>query len=471
MHPPTPITKHLVFIGGGHSHAIALKLFGMNPLPGVRLTLISDVTDTPYSGMLPGYVAGLYSFEDCHIDLYPLAAFAGAALVRDRAIGLDLEQNRVLCAHHPPIRFDALSIDIGSTPTAVTVPGAQEFAIPVKPISKFLDYWQSLVDQVSADPQQPLSLAIVGGGAGGTELALSVQARLSRIYQQAGQSPNHLQLHLFHRGDRLIPERTPWVGHTLQRILQYRQTQVHLGESVCAVEAQGLEKPRQIRCESGLTVECDRVFWVTQASAAPWLKTSGLATDERGFIEVGNTLQSISHPQVFAAGDVATMIHHPRPKAGVFAVRQGKPLFENLRRYLQGNLPKPFHPQQQFLILIGTGDEAAIASRGPFRLGPHPWIWQWKDRIDRQFMDRFTLLPPMPPSPFPKPTHPPTHSLTHPLPCAGCGSKVGGTILEQVLNQIKTEQSGSTGISIGLDNPDDAAVLQLSLFSAKPAFS
>jgi selenide,water dikinase len=459
MQPPTSDNKHLVLIGGGHSHAIALKLMGMRPLPGVRLTLISDVTDTPYSGMLPGYVAGLYGFDDCHIDLYPLAAFAAATLVRDRAIGLDLQQNQVICAQHPPIRFDALSIDIGSTPATVTVPGAREYTIPVKPISRFLSYWQTLVEQVSALPQQPIRLAVVGGGAGGTELALSVQARLSRIFRDAGQLPENLELHLFQRGDRLVPERTPWVGRTLQRILRQRGVHLHLGERVSAVEADSPDGGRRVRCESGLVVECDRVFWVTQAAAAPWLRASGLATDERGFMQVSNTLQSVSHPQVFGAGDVATMVHQPRPKAGVFAVRQGQPLFENLRRFLQGIPPKPFRPQQEFLILIGTGDESAIASRGIFRLGPHPLIWRWKDRIDRQFMERFTDLPPMTSSPVAKPT--PATPAT--LPCAGCGSKVGGSTLENALNRLKTEGllKETEHLLLGLDSPDDAAVIQL----------
>jgi selenide,water dikinase len=346
--------QDIVLIGGGHSHAIVLKQFGMNPIPNVRLTLITDVYHTPYSGMLPGYIAGLYDFDTCHIDLRPLTRFAQGRMIQDQVIGLNISQNQVICANHPPFIFDILSIDIGSTPNQLTVPGATQHAVAVKPISKFLQYWHDFKEKVVQNPQQKQRLAIVGGGAGGVELAFSIQSHLHRIYHQANQPIHNLELHVFHRGDRLIPERHPWVGKTLQKILSRRGVEVHLKETVSQIE-KCEDETKTVYCQSGLKVECDHVFWVTQAGAASWLKQTELVTDERGFIQVKDTLQSVSHPHIFAAGDVATMVNHPRPKAGVFAVRQGKPLFENLKRVVQGQSPQSFIPQQQFLILIGIG--------------------------------------------------------------------------------------------------------------------
>lgn len=446
------VGKDLVLVGGGHSHAIALKSLGMKPLEGVRLTLITDVMHTPYSGMLPGYLAGLYDFDACHIDLRPLANFAGARLIHDRAIALDLINNQVLCENHPPISFDVLSLDIGSTPAVSTVPGAEKFAIPVKPISKFLDYWDRLVAEVEQNPQRPLRVGVVGGGAGGVELSLAVQAHLQKIYRRAGQSEALLESHLFQRGSELLPERGAWVRRRMRQVMEQRGIALHLRETVEEVGEDW------VRCESGLEVGCDRLFWVTQASAVDWIKESGLATDERGFLLVNDCLQSISHPQVFGAGDVATMHNHPRPKAGVFAVRQGKPLTENLRRALENKPLKPFVPQKQFLILIGVGDETAVASRGMLGIGPAKWIWQWKDRIDRQFMEQFNGL---------KFTMDgdsgSSNALEAEMRCAGCGSKVGSTILEKVLIRIRQEQGQleDANILIGLDGSDDAAVLQV----------
>ena len=467
MQSPQPITQDLVLIGGGHSHAIALKKFGMSPMPGVKLTLITDVMHTPYSGMLPGYVAGLYSFDDCHIDLRPLAQFAQARLLHDRAVGLDLAQNRVLLANRPPIAFDLLSIDIGSTPAVSNIPGAKEHAIPVKPISQFLHYWDQLVADLSENRNQPMRLAIVGGGAGGVELALSVQAHLQRLYQVAQPSTNpatHLELHLFHRGDRLLPERSKSVSQQVEKILRDRGVQIHLGESVQAIEAAPTQTTKLVRCASGLQVLCDRIFWVTQAAAAPWLKQSGLATDPKGFVQVNEMLRSVSHPQVFAAGDVATVVNHLRPKAGVFAVRQGKPLFENLSRVLQGKAPQPFVPQKQTLILLGTGDRKAIASRGSLGWGASSLLWRWKDWIDRQFMRQFTQLKGMSGSAIADDTETKSAEIAPIMHCAGCGSKVGSSVLNRALSRLKAEQldwGDRPDILIGLDAPDDAAVIRI----------
>ncbi|MET0110990.1 FAD-dependent oxidoreductase [Limnospira fusiformis] len=389
MFSVTPV-KDLVLIGGGHSHAIALKELAINPIPRLRLTLISDVYHTPYSGMLPGYIAGLYKFNDCHIDVQALANLAKARLLIDRAIGLDLQTNQVLCANRPPVPFDILSIDIGSTPNTITVPGVQQQAIPVKPIAKFLNHWDKIVETVRENRTQKMRLAVVGGGAGGVELSLAIFSRLQQISGLDSTLPeNHLELHLFQKGDRLIPQRHRGVSRRLQKLFSERGIKLHLGETVTEIEG---KSPHTIHCQSGLTLKCDRLFWVTQASAATWLKDAGLATDEQGFILVNDYLQSISHPDIFATGDIATMLNHPRPKAGVFAVRQGKPLAENLRRKANQQPLQAYRPQKEFLILISTGDQQAIASRGCFRLGPHPLIWQWKDHIDRQFMSHFTQL-------------------------------------------------------------------------------
>src|SRR5436309_4313347 len=178
MQSSAPIDQDLVLVGGGHAHVHVLKSFGMRPVPGVRVTLVAREVETPYSGMLPGYVAGHYTFDECHIDLGRLARFAGARLIRDEAIGLDRKGNSVLCRAHPPIRWDLVSIDIGSAPRTDDVPGAAEHTIAVKPIARFAARWEALLARAPNLPK--LRLAVVGGGAGGVELALSAHHRLTR---------------------------------------------------------------------------------------------------------------------------------------------------------------------------------------------------------------------------------------------------------------------------------------------------
>ncbi|HEY9888301.1 MAG TPA: selenide, water dikinase SelD [Candidatus Obscuribacterales bacterium] len=451
------IAQDLVLVGGGHTHAIALRQWAMRPVPGVRLTLITNLVDTPYSGMLPCHISGLYDFDAAHIDLRPLTRFAQCQLVMDTAVGVDVANQRVLCAHHPPVAFDVLSLDTGSTPATVNVPGAAEYAIAAKPVPALLKAWEAFLTTVRQAPPGPLALAVVGGGVGGVELIFNMQVRLWQVLDELGRSRQDLTLHLFHRGDAVAHGRNRRTRRLLQRRLVERGVQVHLQESVCAVEPVGADQ-RRVRCESGLTVVCDRVFWVTNAAAPEWLQGSGLATDGAGFLLVEDTLQSCSHPNVFAAGDVATMKHHPRPKAGVFAVRQGPPLVRNLQAFLQGAPLQPFTPQRQYLNIIDLGDGRAIASRGPFTL-ESKWMRVWKDRIDRKFMALFTDFPEMA-------TAAAAPAATPPMYCAGCGAKVGSDVLSQALQRLSLDQgmaAADADVVIGLTAPDDAAVIQVPL--------
>ncbi|MBD2022526.1 selenide, water dikinase SelD [Leptolyngbya sp. FACHB-36] len=455
------IVKDLVLIGGGHSHAIVLRMFGMKPLSGVRVTLITEASDTAYSGMLPGHVAGFYSHEECHIDLRVLTQFAGAQLYVDRVVGLDLQNNRVLCADRPPVAFDCLSIDIGSTPKLPAIHSDPNAIIPAKPVRRFLEDWSRIVDSVTQFPEKPIRIGVVGGGTGGVELALTMHHRLQQIFR-AAQQPDRLTLHMFQRDAELMPTHNRWVRNRLRSRLTERGVQLHLRQSVREVTS------GQVRCESGLSVDCDFVIWVTQASAPDWLSKAGLAVDEDGFVLVDDGLRS-SHPQVFAAGDIATMVNHPRPKAGVFAVRQGKPLFDNLRRALQDQPLRPFRPQTHYLSLIGTGDESAIADWGSFGW-ESPLLWRLKDRIDRAFMRRFSHLPTMEPArgnegrgaiakPLQKSWS--EQDASDLMRCAGCGSKVGSTVLSRVLQRIQSDRPSHSSVLVGLDTPDDAAVIQI----------
>jgi selenide, water dikinase len=387
--------KNLVFIGGGHSHAIALRLLGLQPLPNVRLILVSDVTHAPYSGMLPGHLGGFYSFADCHIDLRALAKFAQAEFVLDTAIELDLKNNQVLCWQHQPIDFDWLSIDIGSTPTTMDIPGVQEYAIAAKPVPQFLAAWQQFVEQKF---DRSISVGIVGGGAGGVELALTLQIQLQRLCA-AGAT-----IHLFHRRLELMNSYADVVRCRFKQVLIDRGIKLHLNEAVESIELRE-DALKLVRCRSpqvktklspqiktrlsGLSIPCDQVIWVTQATAPLWIRQSGLSTDDQGFILIKDTCQSFSHSHIFATGDIATMQQHPRPKAGVFAVRQGQPLFANLQRITTGQSLQSFLPQQRYLSLIGLGNQQAIATWGNFCSRPSRLLWWWKDRIDHRFMSQF----------------------------------------------------------------------------------
>lgn len=360
-----------------------LKRFGLEPLDGVRVTLVSRVTETPYSGMLPGLIAGHYTKDESHIDLQPLARFARARAVFDEAIGLDLANRLVRVREQPPIAYDVLSIDIGSTPN-LAVTGAAEHTTPVKPIDRFLDRWSTLTTRL-CESETIRRIAVVGGGVGGVELLLAVQHSMHTRLAKRGRSDRYLEYHLFTDAD-LLPTHNRSVRRRFERILADRHVHVHQGSAVVDVAA------GMLHTADGRAHPIDETLWTTQAAAAPWLAQSGLAVDGDGFVKVSTTLQSTSHAGVFAAGDISAMVDHPRPKSGVFAVRQGPPLARNLRHALLGEPLEPYHPQRQFLSLISTGDRYAVASRGPIAC-EGTWVWRWKDWIDRRFMRAYKALP------------------------------------------------------------------------------
>jgi selenide, water dikinase len=458
MHSPqTPIVKDLVLLGGGHSHLAVLRRFGMRPLPGVRLTLVTRDVDTAYSGMLPGFIAGHYGYDDCHIDLRPLAHFAGARLYHATATSLDLHGRRVLCDGRPAVPFDLLSIDTGSVPAAEGVPGASRYALPVKPVERFLRGWEAVVEQTRQAPAE-LRIGIVGGGAGGVELALSAQHRLRTVRRESGRLPDDLRFHLVTDHPVILPTHNPRVRNKFRRILEGRGVRVHAGSRVVRVE------PDRLVCASGQEIAHDVLLWVTNAAAPPWIRESGLATDESGFVKVDAHLQSLSHPGVFAAGDVAAMVESPRPKSGVFAVRQGPPLARNLCRAAQGQRLKPFRPQRQFLSLIGTGDCYAVASRARWSVEGR-WVWRLKDWIDRRFMARYNDLPEMVSTPQATVATGVADAdalreiSALAMRCGGCGAKVGSTVLSRVLARLEPAPRGD--ILVGLEHPDDAAVVSV----------
>ncbi|MCB4365780.1 selenide, water dikinase SelD [Hydrogenophaga taeniospiralis] len=459
--PEQPILRDLVLVGGGHSHVVALRMFAMRPEPGLRITLICTDIDTPYSGMLPGHISGHYSFDEVHIDLGRLAAFAGARFIHGEVIGLDRANQRVLLRDRPSMPYDLLSINTGSTPKLRQVDGARANTVPVKPIAHFNQRWLQLLDRVR-ELHSRFTIAVVGGGAGGVELALSMQYRLRNELQKLGRNPELLRFVLLTASDTLLPTHNPSVRERFARILRERHVAVHTRAEVTQVS------PGCLHTQDGRTFDADETMWVTQAGGPTWLQSTGLALDEDGFIQVNPQLQAPDDPKIFAAGDVASFTARPLEKAGVFAVRMGPPLAKNLRLSLRGQPLVAYQPQQQWLALISTGDRYAVASRGALGFAG-AWVWTWKDWIDRRFMRRFTELPAM--ADAGPAAAAPASGLTLSaeesqqaisaiaMRCGGCGAKVGASILSRALGQLQPVQRDD--VLIGLHAPDDAAVVRV----------
>lgn len=348
-----------------------------------RLTLISRDFFTSYSGMLPGLVAGHYQYDDAHIDIRPLAQFAGARLVRDEATGLDLHGRRLLTKEQGPVPFDILSFDIGSAPNTAGVPGAGEHAIAIKPIDRFLAAFDKLLSR-TRERAGKTRVAMVGAGAGGVELLLSVEARLRSEVVCAGFDPAGLSFTLISGAADILPTFPARFRDRFRTLLIARGIGIITNAKVVRVEN------GRLHLEQGATVDADEILWATHAAPAHWLSETGLPVDASGFLRVDGCLRVVGHDSIFAAGD--TIAFEPRnlPKSGVYAVRAGPVLAENIRRVAAGRRLEKFHPQEQALYLMSVGRKHAVGTRNGITVSG---VWRWKDWLDRRFMSRFKSLP------------------------------------------------------------------------------
>ncbi len=366
--------KRLVLVGGGHAHVEVLRRFGLQREAGVEITLINTSRHTVYSGMLPGLIAGHYGWRACFIDLEVLARFAGARLLRDIAIGLDLERKLVRCADAAEVGYDIASVDVGSVPATPALASPDRQGLPVRPVQRFISAFDGFVHQAG---DRELHLVVVAADAAGIELCLSMQYRLQQRVPH-----NRVRFSVIESSADILPDHNAGVRKRVRRVLQARGVAVRTGSRVVGMDDRGL------MLEGGDVMPADQIIWATGPAAPRWLGDSGLRTDDSGFVMIDDSLRALSHPNVFAVGDIAAMVHHPRTRSGVHAMRQGPQLAANIRLALRGDTPRAFEPQSVALQVITTGDRNAIAFWGPLRAEGR-WVWRWKDRIDRRFMRRY----------------------------------------------------------------------------------
>jgi selenide, water dikinase len=426
------ITTDIVLVGGGHAHVHVVMALARHPLPGVRATLVSRDLTTPYSGMLPGIVAGIYAPEEAHIDLVRLTALTGTRLIHGDAVGIDRAAKRLTLAGRPPIAYDILSVDVGITPDLATIEGAAKYGIAVKPIGAFLAKLETLRERWRAGAVR--RIAVVGGGAGGAELVLALAA--SFCAEGGREAPSFALV----TDGALLPTHNERVRQAMRRHLAAASIAVHEHRQVKALGPLGAIG------DDGTVIAADAVLLATAAAPPAWFAATGLKLDAGGFLAVTPTLQTANDPDIFAAGDCAGLVASPREKAGVYAVRAGPPLAANLVRHARGEPLRAWRPQRRHLALIGTGKRYAVASRGVFK-AEGAWLWAVKEWIDRRWIAMYRDPSRMRMGTVAAPPASPD------MRCGGCAAKVGPAPLARALARLAPPIAGPAVAS------DDAAVL------------
>lgn len=432
--------REVVLVGGGHAHVQVLRRLAMAPLAGVRLTVVLDRAEALYSGMVPGVVAGDYAPAECEIDVVPLARRAGARVVLAAALEVDAAAQRVVCEGRPAIAYDLASLDLGSSVRGLELPGVRAHTLATRPIRELVDRLDGALERVLG--RRPARVLVVGAGAAGVELALTAEARL----RARGARP---EVALVTDADALLRGAPPGLRRRAQAELEARGVRVHASARVARAEE------RALVLDSGARLDCDLAIWATGAAPPPAIARSALPKDAAGFVRVRDTLQVEGYDALLAAGDCAALASAPWvPKAGVYAVRQGPVLAENLRRVLAGEPLRHYRPQRDFLALLNVGERRALGAKWGVAFGG-PRAWQLKDAIDRRFVRRFRVLDG---DGAPTPEFPPMPELAA-MSCGGCAAKVSAPDLARALAALPPAPPDAR-VLLGLAARDDVAALR-----------
>lgn len=419
----------LVLVGAGHAHVQVLRRLAMAPWAGVRVTLIVDCPLALYSGMVPGLVAGQYDLDALSIDAHALARRAGARVITASATRVDAAERLVHVAGRPPIYYDVASLNVGSTVADGAVPGVREHTLATRPLAEFARAVGSL-----PTPAPPASRAtVVGAGAAGIELACALRARGHAVT-------------LLDSAEVLLPGSPARWRTRVAAALSTRGITLKLAARVVAVRADG------IALENSEEISHDFAVWAAGAAPPSLCTASDLPKDARGYLRVRCDLRVVGHDDLFAVGDCAVLDAAPWvPRAGVYAVRGGAVLVDNLEALIRGWPLRPYRPQRNFLALLNLGDGTALGRRGPL-IAEGAWVFRLKDRIDRRFVDGFRVLDPRGgPSPGL-----PVMEGTSAMVCGGCAAKLGQSALELALATL--EPTVDPSVVLGVAAQDDVAV-------------
>src|SRR6056300_1451653 len=363
-----PITNDLVLIGGGHSHLLVLMKLSKRPIKGNRITLITNEIDTPYSGMIPGYIEGIYSWRDSHIDLCRLCLKLNVRFIHAEVERVSAYNKEIYFKDRPKIKFDVLSINTGIQSNNSDIKGAAKYCLPVKPISKLANNFLNKITNYK-------SIAFIGGGAGSVELALAIKKRFLNINQE-------IKITLISGKRGLLsafPQKTKLISQeTLKKfkidIIEYNRV---------------LEvTPKQIILSDKSILRIDKAILSTNSMTPKWLTRSDILLTRDNYILVNKSFQT-NYKYVFASGDVIDFDNQNLKKAGVFAVRSGKPLAVNIKKFIIGKNLLEYKFNKNYLALIGTSKASAIATKYNLTFNSK-FFFYLKSYIDKRFIKKFS---------------------------------------------------------------------------------
>lgn len=365
--------KRLVLAGSGHAHLGLLRALAARRLSNVQAELVTPSRYQVYSGMVPGWIAGQYALSEIRVDLLPLCQAAGVHLILDRIEGMDAERRCVARSSGAHVDYDVLSLDIGGETDLSWLQTLGDRLIPIRPFHFFLPRWEEVIQAAQEVPD--FRLVVVGGGAAGAEIALAARHALAAMRVAAS-------VDLVASEAGMLSDHTPTVAKRVRRLAARSGIRVHDERAVGAEDG--------VLLSNGARLSAHRVIAATGVRPACWLQLSRMSLDEEGYVVVDSAHRSVSHPDVFAAGDVCSRRDVKMERSGVHAVHAGAILAHNVIATLTGKPMRVYRPRQQSLYLLATGSLHAVASWGSWS-AEGKWVWYWKRCIDRRFVRSFDV--------------------------------------------------------------------------------
>ena len=368
--------RKMVFVGGGHVHLLCLKNTDRFVRDGAEVTLIGPDRFHYYSGMGPGMVSGFYRPEQVRFDIQTMVESRGGVFVQDKVRSIDKSSKTLMLQSGEKISYDVVSFNVGSYVPMDRIPGAQESAIPVKPIERLQSVREAILNRGSnTDPKT--RVLVIGAGPAGVEVA-------GNIWRFARDQNRQVDITVANSRDRVLPNLTSKAGILAQASLTRRGIRILPNFRVARME-HGVA-----RSQSGDEVSFDVAILTIGIMPQRVFADSGLTTSEDGALLVDDHLESVDSADIFGGGDCIAIQGHPIDRVGVYAVREAPVLFENLLARLTGKPLSPFRPQGTYLLIFNLGDGSGIFVRGS-------WVWQGrlaftlKNYLDTRFMERFQV--------------------------------------------------------------------------------
>ncbi len=396
------IEKDLVLIGGGHSHLNVLKSFTMDKIDGLRVTLISDVYETPYSGMLPGFIEDDYTLDDIQIDLYKICHLGNFRFINCKVNKIDGIKNLIYFKNRPPLSFDYLSINIGINNDTKTIKNADKYALKLKPISKI--NYNEIINNLEGK-----KVGIIGSGPAGVEVSLALKKRYNKI-----------DIFLFTGKNGLLKNYSNSSKNSILKNLTEANINVIFKDEVSEVSK------NKIVTKSSKVYLIDEAILSTNGVPPKWLKETNLALSPDGFIQTNNKLQT-NFNHIFASGDIINFSYKSLTKSGVYAVKSGSVLTKNIRNFILNKPLVNYNPQKYYLSIIGLSNGKALAYKYNLHF-TSKLILKLKKYIDLKFINKFKLYDKI-------------DYKNNIMDCKGCASKVNLTTLKSSLPKNITKLS------------------------------